>query len=207
MTVTYPLAFPSIGIASSYFRLHRVVAESTSPFTGAQQVVKHQGEWWAGEATFRLMTYNDSAAVKAFMAQLRGKFGTFLYGDPDNLAKGNRGTATSGVLVNGAGQTGNVINLDGFAISTENVLRAGDFIQLGTDLTSRLHMVTADVTSDGSGAAAVDIEPALRSSPADNAAVVTSGAKGLFRLTDNAAEWQSDFSCVTAITIAFKEVL
>lgn len=403
MAVTYPLAFPSIGIKASSFRLKRVVAESASPFTGSQQIYKHPGEWWEGEVTFRSTKRSEAAEIQAFLAQLRGKYGTFLYGDPDCLALGAMGTPTpvgastnhcrngngvgstvgvigaggvfptnwsyasagglawevigtgtdsttgltyvdvkisgttgatsvtlrsesttqivaavgetwtgslyaalvagsmtnitnaqvtiqgrdaggaaidsastpftltsslsrasasktlagaiaftttgfivqfsSGVAVDatfrlagfqtekqaaatpyiptssvavtrpataavyGGSQTGNELIVWGFGASLTDRLKAGDFIQLGTGSSSTLHIVTVDADTDVIGKTTLQIEPALRSSPADNAVVTTNDPKCVMRLTENLAEWNSDFSSVYEMTIAFREAL
>lgn len=205
MAVTYPLSIPSgLKVVDSSFRLMRVVGESESPFTLETQTYKWPGERWEGEVTLKPMTYAESGAIKAFLAKLRGKHGYFLYGDPDFLARGPNGTAGGTPLVNGASQTGNELITDGWN-NGEQVLNAGDFIQLDTGANSELYMVVDDVTSDGSGNATINIEPALKSSPADDEAIVVTGAKGVFKLIDNVIEWNSDKSSITQITLAFKE--
>lgn len=206
MAVTYPLTFPSVGIKDSSFRLVRSTALSTSPFSFAQQAYNWGGEMWQGEVTFIPTRGTDEASIRAFMAKLRGRFGTFLYGDPDFLALGVQGTNNGTPLVNGGSQTGNELVTDGWA-NSEVVLKAGDYIQLGSALTSRLYMVVDDVTSDGSGNATINIEPALRNSPADNATITTTDAKGLFRLSSSEVEWSSDYSSIKNITIPFMEAL
>jgi len=97
-----PLSFPDVGVVSSTFRLQRVVGVSASPFTGAQQVYEHQGAWWEGEITLPPLLGAQAGAVRAFLARLHGQAGTFLYGDPDNVAAGNRGQP---------GNAGNTTNL------------------------------------------------------------------------------------------------
>jgi len=54
------------------------------------------------------------------------------------------------------------------------------------------HMITEDVNSNGSGLATLTFVPALRTSPADNAAIVVNNPKGLFRLMDNTFAWSVD---------------
>lgn len=206
--VSYPLSVPSgLKVRNSSFRLRRSVAVSESPFTFTQQVVKHQGERWEGEVTLKTMTRTEVADIQAFLAKLRGQRGTFLYGDPDYLALGPRGSFPGTPLVMGASQTGNSLTADGFTAGQTNVLRAGDYIQLDTGGNSELYMVVDDVNSDTNGEATINIEPALRSSPADNEAIVATGAKGVFRLAENTAEWQADQNNHFQITIAFVEAL
>jgi len=203
---TYPLNFPNVGVASANFRLRRTVSESVSPFTAAQQVYRHPGEWWEGEVTFRAMRRADAALVQSFLAELRGKEGTFLYGDPNALATGILGVGGT-ITVNGAGQTGNALIVDGMTPSTNGILKAGDYFQLGTGLTSRLYMATQNLNSNGSGQGTITFEPALRSSPTDNSAVTTASPKGLMRLISNDAEWQINASNIYQMSFAFKEAI
>ena len=46
---TYPITLPTDAVAQpvqTSFRIKRVVGRTQSPFTGTQQVYRHQGEWW-----------------------------------------------------------------------------------------------------------------------------------------------------------------
>lgn len=198
---------PSLKVVSSSFRMNFSVAESTNPFGLQTDTYDWGGSRWEGEVTLRPYTYDDTADIRAFLAKLRGKANTFLYGDPDYLIKGPRGSFAGTPLVAGASQTGNTLDVDGFTALQTNVARAGDYIQLGTGASSELYMVTDDADSDSSGAATLNLNRNLLNSPANNSAIVSTGAKGVFRLSENTIEWNSDQSSVTDITIAFMEVL
>jgi hypothetical protein len=182
-----------------------MIGVSTSEFTGQQQVYRHQGEFWQGSVSFRAMRRNDAALVQSFLAELRGQFGTFLYGDPDALALGFMGAGGT-ILVNGAGQTGNTLNVDGMTISS-TIAKAGDYFQLGTGAGARLYMFTQDLVSNGSGVGVATFEPRLRSAPADNQALIISAPKGLFRLAENTTQWQSDNSSIYNMSLSFREVI
>lgn len=203
---TFPISFPtSIGIKSSTFGLRRIVGVSASNFTAEAQKYRFSGEYWQGNVTFRPTTYAQSAELKAFLTSLQGQYGTFLYGDPDNQALGNRGAGGT-ILVNGASQTGNTLNVDGATPST-TVLKAGDYFQLGSAATSRIYMVTSDFTTNGSGAGTIEFEPRLRSSPSDNAALVLTAPKTVMRLSENLAEWSSNHAAISEISVNFIEDL
>lgn len=204
--MSYPLSFPSVGVKDSTFRLRTVTAISTSPFTGQQQVYLYPGQWWEGQITFVPMTRAQAAEVQAFLAQLKGQYGTFLYGDPDALALGIRGAGGT-VLVNGASQTGNSLTVDGMTHSTSGILLPGDYFQLGTGTAAHYHIVTQSLDSDGSGQGTLYFEPSLRESPADNGSLTLSAPKGLFRLSEPAVEWGADQSNVYNITLSFIEAI
>lgn len=204
--VTYPLAFPNVSVRGSTFRLTNVVSESPSIFTAASQVYAHQGQIWSGEITFPRMRRDQAREVIAFLLQLRGKFGTFLYGDPDYLALGPQGVGGGTPLVAGGSQTGNTLDVDGFPALT-TVYRKYDYFSLGSGTTQRLYCLTEDATTDGSGAVTLTFEPRLRISPADNDPLTFTGAKGAFQLAENITEWQADQSNIYDITIPIKEAL
>ena len=204
-TPSYPLTFPTVsGVRTQRFALVRTVAVSSSPFTGQDQVVQHEGEYWTTQISFPPMLKDKAAQIIAFLLQLRGRRGTFSIGDQDR--KTIQGVATGTIRVNGASQTGNQVALDGFANSTSNVFKAGDYIQIN----SFLYMVTEDVTSNSSGEANVRIDPALRQgieTIADDATVVYSNTKTIMRLDSNETAWDTDQVSKYGISLSATEAL
>ena len=205
MAITYPVAFPSIGIKSMNIRAVSVVGASQSPFTGQQQVYKHQGQWWEAEVTLPPMKRDEAEQIAAFLLKLNGRYGTFTLGDPANTAP--RGVGTGLPVVNGGSQTGGELITDGWTESTAGILKAGDWIQLGSGSATRLHKVLNDVTSDGSGNATLDIWPNLRSSPSDNAQITVISPKGQWRLSSNEVQYSIDEASLYGITFACVEAL
>lgn len=184
MPVTYPIDFPTnIGLSSFRMGLRTAVPRSESPYSFVEQVVKFSGEIWEIECGLPRIFRDDAAAFDAFLLKLRGRWGTFLIGDPNGYNP--RGSWAGTSLVNGGGQTGDTLNLKGFTPSQTNVAREGDYLQLGTGSNSRLHKVVANANSDGSGNASLLIAPNIRTSPANNATIITTGARGKFRLAEN----------------------
>lgn len=180
--MTYPLALPSNRqISNCRINAVDIVGTSTSPFTGVQQVYAYTGQFWELDITLRPMSRDEAELWITFFMKLRGAYGTFLMGDPNGATA--RGVATGSPLVKGASQTGSTLLTDGWTSGVTNILRAGDYIQLGSAGTSRLYKVLDDVTSDGSGNATLNIWPNLRSSPSDNAAITVSNCKSVFRLS------------------------
>lgn len=205
MAISYPVAFPDLGIKSMNIRAMNVVGMSQSPFTGQQQVYKHQGQWWEAEITLPPMKRAEAEQIAAFLLKLNGRYGTFTLGDPANTAP--RGVGTGTPLVNGGSQTGNSLVTDGWTTSTTGILKAGDWIQLGSGSASRLHKVLNDVNSDASGNATLDIWPNLRSSPSDNDSITVTSPKGLWRLSSNDVNYSIDEASIYGITFACVEAL
>lgn len=120
---------------------------------------------------------------------------------------GEANSRAAGPVVNGASQTGRVLATTGWAANSTGVLKIGDEIQLGSGSSTHLHKLVADADTDIYGNVTLDIWPALREPPADQASITTSGCKGVFRLTSNEMPWDIDeailyglsFSCVEAL--------
>lgn len=183
--VTLPTPFC---LNSAIFTLRSVVSRTASPYTLQEQAFKWPGEQWMIDANVAPIVGRANAAKwQAFGLSLQGGYGYFLMGDP--LGKQPRGVASGTPVVNGAGQSGNTLMTEGWAFGVTGIMLAGDYIQIGTGLSAKLHMVVEDANSDGSGNALLKISPSLRSSPADGAAIITENTVGLFRMGSNDFSW------------------
>jgi len=203
---SYPLNMPSGGIASVRLIARDAVGVSVSPFTGSQQVFRHQGQSWEADITLPPMKRDDAEAWNAFLLRLRGQYGTFLLGDPNGATpRGSASTTPGTPVVNGAGQTGDELNIDGLPVSATGYLKAGDYIQLGSGATATLHKVLEDVDSNASGEATLNLWPRVRSAPSDGATVTVSNAKGTFRLASNESSWSVDQASIYGITFGAVE--
>ena len=206
MTISYPLALPThTGFAQIELRAINAVAYARSPFTFAGQAFAYPGQMWTADVTLPPMKRADAEQWVAWLISLRGQLGTFLLGDPNGVTA--RGVATGSPLVNGGSQTGGSLVIDGATINTTGWLRAGDYIQLGSNDTSTLHKVLQDANSSAGGAVTLDIWPHIRTAPADNAAVTVNSAKGLFRLSSNEQAWSVNEAAIYGITFGAMEVV
>jgi hypothetical protein len=95
------------------------------------------------------------------------------------------------------GQTGTFLLGDPLGATPRGT--AGDYIQLGSGTTARLHKVLVDQSGSGT----LEIWPALRSTYS-GATVTTTNAKGVFRLNQNMSSWQ--ISNANSYGIAFEAV-
>jgi len=123
---------------------------------------------WGVELRYPAMTRASFAPLWAFLVEQAGQSSTFLLSLPAYTPLGSAGGTP---LVKGGSQVGSAVTTDGWTPTT-TPLKAGDWIQFDGDL--KVYMVTDDATADGSGNATVNIFPALRITPADNAAISTS---------------------------------
>tara|TARA_B100000686_G_C16266011_1_gene701667 strand:- start:50 stop:670 length:621 start_codon:yes stop_codon:yes gene_type:complete len=203
MAITYPLSIPTnVSFSQARMIARSVVGVSRSPFTGEEQIQKHQGQWFEFDGKLPPMTRANAEEWIAFLLKLNGRQYTFLLGDPS--AKTARGIATGTPLINGASQTGNSLITDGWTASQTGILKAGDYFQIGTGANARLYKVLQDADSDGSGNATFDIWPSINTAYADDAALIVSSTVGLFRLASNEMGW--DISTAQNYGIAFGAV-
>lgn len=199
MAITYPLTLPANAIKRITLGISTSVTISRSPFSYASQVQAFAGQMWTAEVTLKPMTRADAEEWLSFFLKLNGQEGTFLLGDP--AATSPRGVATGTPVVNGSSQTGQTLNTGGWTNSITNILRQGDYFQVG----QRLHKVLNDANSNGSGQATLDIFPRLRESPSNGASIVTTSPVGLFRLSKNTIDL-ADITADKVYALSFSAV-
>lgn len=136
----------------------------TSPVGQAVQRIFRLGDKFAADIVMPPMV--RATADKWFSKLMQGMRSTVVFDWPLPDA----GVGTPGApLVNGAGQIGTSLTLDGFTALYP--IKDGQFFSIVQSGRRYLHMVTADVTASGDGQATVSFLPMLRISPSDNAVV------------------------------------
>lgn len=198
-TINYPTTDIFTKPQAFEFGLRFNTMVHTSPLTGYIQTVGLTGARWTAQITYTGQTPANAATIEAFIVSLKGQQNRLTL---HNLARPTvNGTGNGTPLVNGASQVGEGIITDGWA-SSQTVLKAGDMIGIGTEL----KMVTADVTTNGSGQATISFEPAIRTSPADNSAIDITAPTALFMLTENEIRSRRSQALYEPLTIELVEV-
>lgn len=176
MAISFPLTTPTtIGLESIEIRAVNAVGVTQSPYTYKQQIIKHKGQRWEASVTIPSTRKDKAAEWKAMLVALKGQTGTFLLGDPDYDTP--NGTASSCVVTGSIGDETVSVVMTGSLLS-------GDYIQLGSGASAKLHTVLQDQTGDGD----LEIWPALRSDYTSESAVL-SAPKGVFRLKSYISSW------------------
>ena len=207
MAITYPLTLPTSpsNFVTSEWRIIRTVAYTESPFTYGQQVAKYQGSVWQTTVTLPPMNRADAGAWQSFFMQLNGRFGTFLLGYPD--AKTIQGGATTVISVNGDHSVGAYdVVVDGANTSTV-IFKKGDYVQFGSGASSKLHMIVADITSDASGNATLQIEQSLKTALTDDDVITYSNTKAVMRMDANELGWNANNVSLYGISFSCTESL
>lgn len=200
MSIVFPLSLPDgIEFTDLNFKPIEAVGESQSPFTLETRLQRHQGQLWMVEAMLGPMHEDLARAMIAFKMKLKGKFGTFLFGDVTGAVP--RGVATGFPIANtlpdsdsdGVLDTNRereeVLYTRGWTPNVPDILKEGDYIQLGSGATARLYINLNDVASDADGEAVLDIWPRLRADIADGSALIVQNTVGLFRMSSNIMDW------------------
>ena len=180
------LTFPTIRRPSgASYRLRGNTQTHTSPFDGTVQTLEQQGAVWEFSLTWESLNSDDQRVLAAFLASLRGRAERISY-SPISWAP-RRATGGGSPTISGASQSGSTLTTAGWSASVQ-VMRAGDWLSYAdTSGRTRLHMVTADTSSNGSGVAALPITPPIRRAGANGAAVSVTAPSGVFMLSDDAA--------------------
>jgi hypothetical protein len=179
VAITYPLTLPtSVGL-TRFKPVHvHATATETSPWTLQELVQEHPGKLMLAECTVAMAKRAKAAPWIAFKAKLKGPKGTFLLGPPD--ARAPQGVATGAPKVSGAVVRGaEEIATKGWTNGVTNILKEGDYVQIG----NRLYQVLQNVNSDGSGNCTLDVFPPVREGLSNDTVIVTANPVGLFRLT------------------------
>jgi len=190
--ITFPLLVPrSEDIDSIRITGESRNAFSQSPFTGEIQVHEHQGKFWRADIRLAPLPRANAESWLAFFFKLDGRKGTFLMGDPSaGVPRGDAQNSAGVPLVFGGSQSGDVLVIDGVPSSVDNYLMAGDYVQISSFTSTRLHKVLDNVSTTSGGVASLQIWPKLRSSPADNTVIFVGSAQGIWRLNANQANWE-----------------
>lgn len=189
MTISYPLTMPSNGWRVRTITRFSAVAVATSPLSGVNQVQAWPHQKWMLMVTLAPMSIVQAMEWAGFFGELNGREGTFMCGDDARpFPRGSARQAPGTPLVNGAGQTGNNLNIDGAPVSALNYLEKGDYFGLGATTAQRMYMITQKTATNASGAATLQFWPKLRSSPADNDPIYLFKPMTKFRLDDAVPE-------------------
>jgi hypothetical protein len=193
MSVSYPITLPAApGIRQITWRQRSVVAVGASPFTGEQQVYRHDGQWWECDIVYPAV--RDRAIAETLLAaliSLNGPEGTFYLGD--SVGKLPRGSITGSLQVrSGAAKGIEVLPVQG----ATGFLALGDWIQISTHLYKVI----------GVGADYYDVWPRVRQAYSAGTAITYTNAKGVFRLASG-HEWSINEIKSYGLQLTAREVL
>jgi len=193
MAITYPRDLPNLDdIISIVYRQKTTVGMFPCMFSGIIKTQAHPGQYWELEAQLRPLNRADADEWWAWLVSLNGREKKFLAPlQIPNRMKGLAVNYTAPTLIGAHVRGATSLNILGQSF-TDNYLRYGDFVQLGSGSDARLHMVLENVDTGLTGQAVFDIWPMLRTDYSDSTTVTVSNPLGVFRLAENMQEIMQD---------------
>ena len=172
--------------------------------SGKRSVKQFAAQYFSFSVQMPPMKQADFQQYYAFLVKQKGSFEDFTFEYPlDNLGADKGETD---ILANGVQAIGDsTIAMDGFSVSTDDVLKGGDLIKFsGHD---KVYMVTGDVNSNASGQATVSIEPPLQAALADNEAVTVNKPSFTVALVQDDVLYSTDAAGFFTLSFDVREVL
>ncbi len=182
------------------------VAVVQSPFVPSQvQTQAWPGaDGWKLQGTLPKMPNSVSGPWIGFLAALRGRANVFQAGDPTRttpLGKAQGAPVVNGTISGGNAVSAYALNTRGWHASVYRQLLPGDYLQI----VNRLYIAVAEVDSDGSGNAVIQIWPSLRETPADGAAIKLINPVGVFRLAGNSRPYHRTVDGLVQVSLQATE--
>ena len=185
-----PLSFPSIGIQSMSMRLRRVVAVAESPFTLDTQVYTHQGARWEAEISLPPLTHAEAKSIEGFIVGLKGREGTFTFGNPLDTSTLSNNTVSSAA-----------IRAESFTLGSGTAaVSAGTYFELN----NFLYCVTSDKAA---GATTLNFQPPLRSAVTSSLVVKYNLPTTTWRMSSNDVGWSINEASIYGFSFACVEAL
>jgi hypothetical protein len=158
----------------------------TTTASGRRQARQIDGQRFRLRLRFPIMTRTEFAPINAFVMKQRSQMESFTYSPP--TISSALGVASGVISVNGAILAGvTSVAIDGMANSTSGVFKAGDYFRFTGQ--TKVYMVIADVSSNGSGQGTLTFEPPLRANVSDNSVLIYSGVDFTVGLTGDIQEF------------------
>jgi len=167
MSGTFPSS-PVANSASISSQQNTIVSTTTS---GRRQARQIDGQRFRMTISFPPMSRAEFAPINAFIMKQRSQLESFTYSPP--TVSTTLGVATGVIRNDGiisAGATS--CTIDGMANSTTGVFKAGDYFRFTGQ--TKVYMIVADVSSNGSGSGTLTFEPPLITAVADNTILIYS---------------------------------
>ena len=157
-----------------------------SPFSGVGQTQRGQLERWLVSFEFHNLKREHSPVLEGFFLQLEGNANVFRTSDPAKLK--NFGKAKGNASLDGVHSAGSkVLNLTGLKADVFNSFRAGDWVQIGHQMTK----IKKDAHTDSAGNCQAEIFPKLWKEGASGEDVKYNEVKGIFRFMSSPPEWEA----------------
>lgn len=155
-----------------------------SPFSGHVQVQRGRVERWSFTMDIKRMTRREAQQAIAFFLQIEGPLGTFRMHDPAACKPLGSGTGLP-IAAADTPAGSRTLATSGWLPNVTDQLRAGDWVQIG----DQLSRVRQTVASSLTGTATLDLWPKLMRPVITGTPIILRPAKGIFRFTSDLPSW------------------
>ena len=176
----------------------------TFAVSGRRQVKTSSAQYFSFTCQYPPMKRNDAQAIYAFLTAQKGQFETFTMTLPEysDTNTGYSGATPSVVNTQTAGDAS--IEFDGASNSTA-LVKAGDFVKFSGH--NKVYMVTADVTTSGSGTGTIAITPPLQQQVANDETITVNSVPFTVFLEDEQQEYKTGLADIVRIEFSVREAL
>jgi len=179
---------------------HRVMRDTSHSGRGFRR--RLGGSRWSFILVYNSsLTRDDCEEIYSFIQKQSNGFETFTITLPDKSVP--RGTATGSPSVNGAGQTGSSISVQGFTPNITNIMRKGDIFKFNGH--TKVYMVVDDANSNGSGQTTLNFSPPLIVSPASDEVIIVNNVPFTVIFDDEMSSYTGDPGLFYGLTIPLIE--
>lgn len=176
----------------------------TFAVSGRRQVKTSSAQYFSFTCQYPPMKRNDAQVIYAFLTAQKGQFETFTMTLPEysDTNTGYSGATPSVTADFAAGIS--AVTFDGAQANTA-LVKAGDFIKFSGH--TKVYMVIADVTTNGSGAGTVNFTPHLQQNVLNNQTIAVNNVPFTVFLEDEQQEYKTGLADIVRIEFGVREAL
>jgi hypothetical protein len=179
---------------------------TTFAFSGRRQTKSQGAQYFKFDVRYPNMRQSDSAPLMAFITGVKGQFTSFTMRLPQISQNHASYTGANPAVDNASDYAVGATSVayDGASNSTA-ILKAGDFITFSGH--TKAYMVTADATSDGTGAGSISFTPPLITAVTDDETIKVKDVDFTVILDDDTSNFNHGLGEITTMSFTVREAL
>ncbi|MGL4489215.1 MAG: hypothetical protein ACRCU5_07215 [Rhizobiaceae bacterium] len=192
---------PAMTPSRSAFRIMPASKAIFNPYSNVETIIEEPGDKWVVDLAWKFLKPLELRELRSFLHALRGQAGRCFITD---TAHRNLGSWAGTPRVYGPGQYGNILTVSGFTANA-TVAKAGDRFTVS----NRLHELTEDAVTSGTGSVVLRFEPEIINPPAANEPVIHTNPYCAFMLKspDQIPTFSQAKSGAKDVSISFIEAI
>ena len=198
---SFPLSLPtSPGFRHIDWSPIRRTAVIENPTQGVQQTQTWPYAKWQAVVSLPPLSRAQAGEWSTFFTELEGMRGTFYLGNPSQP-----GRLPQGGVRNSVNQGVYDIEVQ-FPAGTTGGVNKGEYVQIGTGASSKLHMITTTGEVDSAQRLTIGVQPSTKASAGSGTALTFIRPVGVFRMLTNDLSWNANQSVHDGFAFACREI-